>query len=458
MEYIFDSGVTPGKFAKFVTPSVIMLMVMSAYFLIDSIFVAKFIGQNALAAMNIAYPIQGIGWGISVMIATGASALVAINMGEGKIKKARQRFTLIFIVAALVGIVIAGVAIYFLENIVLFLGATPTLFDDAMTYGRITLISFPVAFISVLMEFFIRVDGRPGFTLFIYILNAAIHLLLDILFMVVWGWGIESAALSALWGQAFVVLIGLVYFIINQVKKSNLRFTVPKLDLKFIGHTFVNGSSEMVTESSVAITTFLYNIVMLRLIGEVGVTALTIVQNTHYLLISVHLGFITGVAPLISYYYGAQAFDKVNIFLRYSKNFLIASSIGISLIAFFFATNIAGVFVDPDSQAYELATNGVRIISVAFLFTGFNVFGSGFFTAYGNGLISALISFCRGFIMVVLGLTFLPRLFGVEGVWMVIVFTEIATIGVSLMMFKTFKNKYHYTFLGFKGRLPDYNG
>lgn len=448
MEYIFDKGVTPGRFAKFVTPSVIMLLVMSLYYLMDSIFVANLLGEKSLAAMNIAYPVQGIGWGIAIMIASGSSALVAINMGEGKLKLARQKFTLICIVAFLVGVVFAGFGIYFIDDLTWFLGATPELFNDCVIYGKIILISFPLSFLSVLVEFFVRVDGRPGFTLFIYITNGMIHLLLDILFMVHLGWGIESAALATLFGQVCIVLIGAAYFLKNQIKRRNLRFAKPTLDLKYLGHSFVNGSSEMVSESSVAITTFLYNLVMLRLVGDVGVSALTIVQNTHYLLISIHLGFITGVAPLLSYYYGAQAFFKVNVFLKYSRNFLIVSSIGIAVLAFIFADTIAGIFVDTGSETYSLASDGLRIISVAFLFTGVNIFGSGFFTAYGNGLISAAISFCRGFIMVLVGLFFLPKLFGVDGVWMVIVFTEVATIGLTFSMFKKYKSRYHYNFSG----------
>lgn len=446
MGYIFDNGVTVGRFAKFVTPSVVMLVVMSLYYLIDSIFVANILGENALASMNIIYPVQGIGWGISIMMAAGSSALVAINMGEGKLKLAQQRFTLIVIVALVLGIVLAVVGIYFLDNVVGFLGSTDVLYDDCMTYGYILLLSMPISFVSILVEYFVRVDGRPGFTLFLYIVNGVVHIALDVLFLVHWNWGIEGAAWATFFGQASILVIGVFYFGRNQIKNAKIKFVIPKMDWRYLGHSFLNGSSEMVTESSVAITTFFYNSVMLALVGEIGVAALTIVQNAHYLLISVHLGFITGVAPLISYYYGAKEYSKVNIFLSYSKKFLIASSIAIAILAVMFADFIAGVFVSENSEVFALASTGIRIISIAFLFTGFNVFGSGFFTAYGNGLISALISFSRGFIMVLIGLLFLPKLFGVEGVWSVMVFSEIATISLTLIMFKKFRNKYQYSF------------
>ncbi|NLD45969.1 MAG: MATE family efflux transporter [Clostridiaceae bacterium] len=446
MGYIFDNGVTAGKYAKFVSPSVVMMVVMSLYYLLDSIFVARFLEENALAAMNIVYPVQGLCWGISIMMAAGSSALVAINMGEGKLKTARQRFTLICIIALVLGIILAILGVIYLDEIVNFLGTTELLKEDCLAFGYILMLAVPISFLSIIIEYFVRIDGHPGFTLFLYIINGAVHLALDILFMAYWGWGIEAAAWATLFGQGSIVVIGGIYFIRNQIKNSNIKFAIPKMDWRYVGHSFANGSSEMVTESSVAITTILYNGVMLSLVGEIGVAALTIVQNAHYFLISVHLGYIAGVAPLISYYFGAKEYSKVNVFLSYSKKFISTSSIIIAVLAFLFANSIAGVFVSSESEVYHLAASGLKIISVAFLFTGLNVFGSGFFTAYGNGLVSALISFCRGLIMVIIGLLFLPKLFGVSGVWMVFGFAELATIGITVIMLRTFKNRYHYSF------------
>lgn len=442
MSYVFDNGVTPKKFAGFVTPSVIMLVFIALYYLIDSIFVSNFVGENALAAINIVYPVAGIGWGLAVMMAAGSSAIVAIRMGEGKQREANEKFTLICIVAAVLGVICIALGLFYLDSIISFLGATDVLWDYCKDYGWIIILAAPVAFVGVLMEYFIRVDGRPGFTLFLYVVGGVVHILLDVLFIVYWGWGIAGAGWATAIGQAAVAVLGFGYFL---TQKTILKFCRPKFDFGYLVHSFVNGSSEMVSESSVAITTFLYNMVVLRLVGEAGVAALSIVQNAHYLLISTHLGFITGVAPIISYYFGAKEYSKVNIFLRYSKNFILVSSIVLAALALLGAEAIANVFVEEDGEVYNYAVIGVRFISIAFLFTGVNVFASGFFTAYANGKISALISLSRGLIMVIVGLAFLPRLFGIEGVWMVIGFAEIATLGLSIFMFWKYRDVYHYS-------------
>ena len=441
MEYLFDGGVTAKKFAGIVTPSVIMLVFIALYYLIDAIFVANYVSSDALAAINIVYPISGLGWGISIMLAAGSSAIVAIRMGEGNQRDANEKFSLICIVSVGLGIAAAASGLLFLEELVGLLGATSRLWPYCMDYAWILIIALPAAFLGVLLEYFIRVDGRPGFTLFLYVSGGIVHILLDYLFLVRWNWGIAGAGWATAAGQTTIAVLGVVYFL---TQKTKLIFIMPKWDSTYIKNCFVNGSSEMVSESSVAITVYVFNTVVLGLAGEDGLAALSIVLNAHYLLISVHLGFITGAAPLISYYYGAKEYEKVNLFLKYSRTFIFISSIGVALLALAEAPLLAMVFVDADTEVYHAAVRGIRFISIAFLFTGVNVFASGFFTAYGNGIISALISLSRGLIMVLIGVMTLPRIFGLDGVWLTVGLAEITTLGLSLFMFYKYKDIYHY--------------
>ena len=187
--------------------------------------------------------------------------------------------------------------------------------------------------------------------------------------------------------------------------------------------------------------------IVLRLAGEDGVAALSVVLNTHYLLISVHLGYITGVAPLISYFYGAKEYLKVNVFLKYSRVFMLSSSVVLAILCFIGAPYIAMAFEEKGTPVYEMAEVGIRYLSAAFLFTGINVFASGFFTAYGNGQISALISLSRALIMVIIGAFLLSWLFGLHGVWLALAFAEITTTGLALFMFRRYKDEYHYDLL-----------
>lgn len=447
MEHLFDKEVKLSTFVKFVTPSVIMLIVIGLYYIIDSIFVANFVGSDALAAMSIVYPVQGLVWGVSVMLAAGSSAIVAIKMGEGKQREANEKFTLICIVSAVIGAEMIVIGYLFIDQLISFLGATDRLWDLCSGYIRILILGAPAAFLGVLFEYFIRVDGRPGFTLALYLSGGIVHLALDYVFIVVLDWGIQGAAWATLAGLVTVMLLGAAYFVVRETK---LKIVRPKWDGRYIAHSMLNGSSEMVSEASAGITTFVFNMIVIRLAGENGVAALSIVLNSHYLLISTHLGYITGVAPLISYYYGAKEYVKVNIFLKYSRVFILVSSVVIAVLCFVFAPLIAQAFEAKGTPVYEMAETGVRYLSLAFLFTGVNIFASGFFTAYGNGQISALISFSRALIMVIIGAIGLSWLFGLHGVWMTLAFAEITTTGLALFMFHKYKDKYQYDLL-YKG-------
>lgn len=447
MEHLFDKEVKLSTFVKFVTPSVIMLIVIGLYYIIDSIFVANFVGSDALAAMSIVYPVQGLVWGVSVMLAAGSSAIVAIKMGEGKQREANEKFTLICIVSAVIGAAMIVIGYLFIDQLISFLGATDRLWDLCSGYIRILILGAPAAFLGVLFEYFIRVDGRPGFTLALYLSGGIVHLALDYVFIVVLDWGIQGAAWATLAGLVTVMLLGAAYFVVRETK---LKIVRPKWDGRYIAHSMLNGSSEMVSEASAGITTFVFNMIVIRLAGENGVAALSIVLNSHYLLISTHLGYITGVAPLISYYYGAKEYVKVNIFLKYSRVFILVSSVVIAVLCFVFAPLIAQAFEAKGTPVYEMAETGVRYLSLAFLFTGVNIFASGFFTAYGNGQISALISFSRALIMVIIGAIGLSWLFGLHGVWMTLAFAEITTTGLALFMFHKYKDKYQYDLL-YKG-------
>lgn len=444
MEKIFENGVSGRRFAGFVTPSVIMLIFMALYYVVDAIFVANFVGPRALGAMNIIYPICGLGWGISVMLAAGSSAIVAIRMGEGKTQEAREKFSLMCIVSVVLGLVFVTLGLLFTEQLVSILGATPGLMGYCVDYIWVILLGIPAVFLGVLLEYFIRVDGKAGFTLFLYVLGGIINIILDYTFIVVMDMGIAGAAWATIAGQYTVMIVGIAYFI---VKKTNLRFVIPKWDFKYIWGSMVNGSSEMVSESSVAITIIFFNYIVIRIAGETGLTALSVVLEAQYLLVSLHLGFITGVSPLISYFYGAKKFTVVNKCLAYCERFISVASLGMTILSIVAAPLIVRIFIDSGTEAYSLAVTGIRFLSVACLFTGLNVFASGFFTAYANGIISAMISLSRGFIMVVIGAIILPFFFGLKGVWMVPAFAEITTFALSLYMIKKYKDRYHYKFL-----------
>lgn len=444
MEHIFDNGVNVKSFVKFVWPSVLMMIVIALYYGFDSVFVANLVGETALASLSIAYPAQGIMWGIAVMLAAGSSAIVAIKMGEGNQKEADEKYTLICVAALIIGLVMTALCLVFMDTVIEFLGATAELEGYCAEYLKILMWGCPAAFLGVLFEYFIRVDGNPGFTLFLYISGGAVHLMLDYILMGPLDMGIRGAAYANVAGLVTVMLAGGAYFLFRETKLSFRKFTV---DWKYLGHCFVNGSSEMVSESSAGIATFFFNLMAIRFTGETGVAAVSIVLNIFYFLTSFHLGYITGVSPLISYYYGAKEYDKVNVFIRYSGWFTIVTSAASAVICLVFAKYIVMLFERPGSELFDLALTGTRFLAIAVLFCGVNIFASGFFTAYGNGIISAAISMSRGLVMVIAGIFLLGWMFEMTGVWLVPAFADAVTLVLAFIMFAKYKNVYNYRIL-----------
>lgn len=440
---IFTGEITRKNFIKFVWPSILMMIVIALYYGMDSVLVSNFIGEDALAAMSIAYPVQGLMWGISVMLASGSSAIVAIKMGEGKQEEANSKYSLICVVSLVCGCIFTIVTLVFLPQIIDLLGATENLHDYCYDFLSILAWAVPAVCLGVLFEYFIRVDGSPGFTLFLYIMGGVAHLAFAVILLGPLDMGIEGTAIANVAGHIMVMIVGGAYFIFGKTKLKFRRFNV---DWRFIGHCFGNGSSEMVSESSAGIVTFFFNMIVIRLVGEVGVAAVSIVLNLHYLVISIYLGYIMGIAPLISYFYGAKAYSKVDQILGYSKKFIVATAIASVFICLIFGNFIVMLYERPGSELYEVAVVGVRFLAPALMIGGVNIFASGFFTAYGNGPISALISASRALIMVIIGMFLLSWLFGMTGIWLTLTFAEIMTLGLTYTMFKKYKDRYHYHF------------
>ena len=438
---IFTSDITSKNFIKFVWPSILMMLVIALKYNMDSILVSNILGENALAALSIAYPVQGIMWGVSIMLASGSSALVAIKMGERKMEEANQGYSLVCVLGVIIGFMFLIGTLFLMDPIVNFLGAEGILGVYVENFLRIFAWAFPAAFLSVLFEYFIRVDGKPGFTLVLYLTGAVIHGIVAFVLMKYFDMGMAGDA----WGNVIdlyvTMLMGGGYFLFA---KTKLRFTKFRIDWRFIGHCFANGSSEMVTESAAGITTFFFNIVVIKMAGATGVAAVSVVLNLHYFIISLFLGYIMGIAPLISYFYGAKEYGKVDRILVYSRRFIIVTSVLAAVMCLTLAGILVQLYERPGSELYEMAVMGTKCLAPAVLLGGINVFASGFFTAYGNGVISAIISASRALILIIAGMYLLSWLFGMTGIWFTITFAEVLTLALTFKMFGKYKDVYHY--------------
>lgn len=427
---------------KFTLPTVIMMIFMSLYTMVDGIFVARFVNTTALSAINIVFPIISIICAIGIMLGCGASAYCATLLGQNEKHKAKQSFTLITLVGIIAGIFFSIIGIIFIDPILKMLGATSEIYQYCYDYMYVLLLFIPTTIMQMIFQFLFVTSGKPHIGLISTIIAGITNIVLDYVFIVPLDMGIAGAALATGIGGSIPAIVGLIYF--SRKNKSTLKFVKPQFDMKVIAKTCGNGSSEMVTNLATAVTTLLFNTVMIKIAGEDGVAAITIVLYAQFLLTALYLGFSSGVAPLFAYNYGEKNAKKLKNLFRISMLFISISSVVIFICAIMFASPIATIFSEIGSNVYNLSVVGMRLFAFSFLFSGINIFTSGMFTAYSNGRISALISFFRTFIFICSAIIILPQFWEINGVWLAIPIAEAVTLIGSLFFLYTYRIQYMY--------------
>lgn len=425
----------------FALPPVFMMLFMGLYTVVDTVFVARFVNTNALSAMNIVCPVINLMVGFGTMLATGGSAIVARKMGAGDSKRASQDFTLIIAAGALSGALLAILGTALIDGIVWGLGASDVLFPYCKAYLSILLLFTPASLLQVLFQNLIVTAGRPAIGMILGISAGITNVLLDYLFMVPLQMGIKGAALGTGLSYMAPSVIGLLFF---SLRKSGLRFIKPIIDASVLIESCANGFSEMVSQAASAVTTFLLNRMMMKLLGEDGVAAITIMIYMQFLLSALYLGFSMGVAPVISYNHGKQDGEQLKNVFSLCMRFILLASISIFGFSLAFGSPLVRIFSEKGTPVYEIARDGFSIFRFAFLFCGLNIFASAAFTALSNGRLSTILSFLRTFGLIAALLLTLPKLLGVTGVWLAVPMAEGITMMVSLMFLHQNKEKYHY--------------
>lgn len=415
---------------RFAFPTIITMLFMGLYTIVDTIFVARLAGTNALSALNIVCPVINLIVGLGTMLATGGSAIIARKMGEGDSVRASQDFTWIIGAGALLGVVISVLGIAFIDRMIRGLGASAVLFPYCREYLFILLLFTLASMLQVLFQNLIVTAGRPGIGMALGISAGAANILFDYIFMVPLQMGIRGAALGTGMGYLIPTVAGIIFFTAGN---GSLHFRKPVTDLAVLTESCTNGFSEMVSQSASAVTTFLFNRIMMKLLGEDGVAAITIMIYTQFLLSTLYIGFSMGVAPVISYNYGRQDGDRLKKIFSMCVRFLILTSLIIFGTAYVFGTPMVGFFAEKGAPVYEITTQGFLIFSFSFLFCGFNIFTSAAFTALSNGKLSAILSFLRTFGLIFVLLLILPEFLGVAGVWLAVPIAEFLTMIVAVV-------------------------
>ena len=434
---------TYNKLLRFVFPSIVMMIFTSIYSVVDGLFVSNFVGKTALASINLILPfLMGLS-ALGFMIGTGGSAIVAKTLGEGDPKRANAYFSMLVYMTAIGGIILALLGMLLVPSIASLLGAEGELLSNCILYGRINFISLPAFMLQNVFQSFFVTAEKPKLGLAVIITAGVTNMILDLLFVGILGFGLPGAAVATVCGEMVGGLFPVLYF--SRRNSSLLRLGKTQFNGRILMQTCVNGSSELMTNLSSSVVNSLYNIQLMKFAGENGVAAYAAIMYVNFIFIAIFLGYSIGSAPIISYHYGAGNHGELKNL--YKKSLQLVGSWGILLfiLAQLLATPLAKLFVGYDITLLAMTQIGFRIYSLVYLINGFNIFGSSFFTALNNGVVSAVISFLRTLVFQIGAVLILPVVFGgINGIWSSVTVAELLTLCITITFFVRQRRKYHY--------------
>ncbi len=421
-EILLSQHFTLSKLLKFTLPSMVMMVFTSVYSVVDGFFISNYVGKTSFAAVNLIMPFLMMFGTIGFMVGTGGSALIAKTIGEGRRDKANHIFSMLVYTVIGVGLVLTVSGQLFIEPIAYMLGAEGRLAIDSVIYARIVLVTLTAFLLQTAFQAFFVTADKPSLGLGITVAAGVSNMILDWLFIAVFGWGLQGAA----WATAISQMIGgfgpLLYFALPN--KSLLRLGGCRWNNHSLIQTLTNGSSELVTNLSMSLVTMLYNFQLMRYIGEDGVAAFGIIMYVSFIFQSIFLGYAMGSAPIVSYNDGANERAELRNVRRKSLRLIMIMALLLTLSAEALAPMLASIFVSYDASLLRLTTISLRIYSLSFLLSGFNIYASSFFTALNNGLVSAVISFSRTMVFETGAVLVIPLLFGQQGIWTAIIVAE----------------------------------
>lgn len=431
-----------GKLLRFTLPTIVMMIFTSIYSVVDGFFISNFVGITPFAAVNLIIPFTQILGCVGFMFGAGGSALVSATLGEGDTERANRIFSMLVYITMICGVVLSVLGIIFIEPVAIAMKADVELLPYCVSYGRILLITLPVFMMQNLFQSFLVTAEKPTLGLMITVGAGLTNIALDALFIAGFKWGVVGAAAATDIAQCVGGVIPLVYF--ARKNSSVLKLGKFTWNGRALFSACTNGSSELVTNISMSLVSILYNYQLMKFAGENGVAAYGAVMYVGFVFAAVFLGYSIGVAPVIGFNYGAQNQDELKGLFRKSNTLIVLANAVLAALAFALAGTSARLFAGSDPVVYDMTVVAFRYYALSVLFSGISIFGSAFFTALNNGVVSAAISFLRTLLFQIVCVLLLPVFFELDGVWYSLVVAEFLSMLVTVAFYIAKRKEYHY--------------
>ena len=430
------------RLLRFVLSPVLMMVFMSIYTVVDGFFISNFVGKSAFSAVNLIYPFIAILAAIGFMLGTGGTAIVSRLLGEGDRETANKYFSLFIIVTAVSGVIICAVGEIMVPYIAKWIGAEDETYDYCVLYGRILLGTIPFFMLQNVFQAFFTTAEKPMLGFLVTGIAGGMNIVLDGILVGAVRFGVAGAAIATCASQVVGAVLPTIYFSLKN--NSLLRLCKPKFKLRVLLNACTNGSSEFINQISSSVVAIVFNAQLLELAGENGVSAYGVLMYVNFISFAIFIGYAIGVAPLIGFNYGAG--NKAELKNIFRKSMIIMAVAGVMMtgLAIGLAYPVSKIYVGYDDELFEMTKNAFYICSFMFMFAGFSMFASSMFTAFGNGLISALVSFLRTIVFQISAVMVLPVFLGLTGVWLSTLIADILAMITSMIFVFVKRKKYGY--------------
>ncbi len=433
------------KLFKFTLPTILMMVFISIYGIVDGLFVSNFAGEIEFKAVNLIMPFLMILGTIGYMLSSGGSAVVASILGEGDKKKANEYFSLFVYVGFICGIVVSIISFIFMGKVAYLLGARDAILENATTYGRIIALGLPFVILQYIFQSFFVASEKPKLGLIVIVFAGCTNMILDAILVILLPqeYKLAGAAIASVISQLVGGGLPLIYF--SRKNSSLLRLGKTKYNGKVLLQAFINGSSEFMSNIAMNIVGMVYNIQLLKYAGDDGISAYGVMMYVSMIFSAIFIGYTSGIAPVISYHDGAHNDNEKKKIFRKSLVIIAICSVVMFILSELLAYPLSSLFVGSNETILNMTVHGMKIFSLSFLFMGIAIFGSGFFTALNDGVTSAIISFLRTLVFQLGAIIILPVIFKtIDSIWLSIVFAEFMAIILTIIFFIIKRKKYNY--------------
>lgn len=418
---------------KYFFPTMCAALSTSIYILFDTIFIGQGVGSKGLTALNISLPVYSIYFGTGLLIGIGGSTLMSIENGRGRKEKADKIFTLSFILGLILATVYCIVGFIFLEEIALILGATKEIMPFVKEYMVVVVIGTIPFVMGSVMAPFIRADKSPKKAMLAVIFSGFLNIILDYIFVFPLNMGMRGAAIATVFSYTISCLILLTHLL---TKNNTLRFNKDFYKLSYIIRIIKCGLPSLFIEVSLGFVIFIFNIQILKIIGDDGVTAYSIISNTGIIAVALFNGISQTIQPLISINMGANLKERATKLRNLGLSTALVIGVSFFILCIVFPEQIVRIFVKPSDTVLAIAINSIRIYSTAFTIMGINMVTGAYFQSIELAKESFIIAFSRGLLFVSISVFTLPIFFGINGVWISVPIGELLTLIVVFILVK----------------------